>query len=102
MAYIKADHKKMLATATQIDKYITQLDKNMASIESAMVSVESEWKGEDYRQLKAEWNEINSSGSTSDKMRTSLKNYADSIRKAAELYNEAQIRAINRANVLCK
>lgn len=102
MAYIKVNHQKMLEAANQIDNYLTRLDKNMASINSAMLSMGSEWKGEDYQQVKKEWNEINSSGATTDKMRTSLKSYAGSIREASKLYKEAQTRAINRANSLCK
>lgn len=102
MAYIKVDHKKMLATATQIDEYIAQLDKNMASIDAAVISLEREWSGEDYQQVKTEWDEINSSGSTTDKMKKSLKTYASTLREASKLYKEAQSRAINRANILCK
>ena len=102
MAYIKVNHQKMLAAAEQVDAYIIQLNKNMAGIDSAVSSLGSEWKGEDYIQLEKEWNEINSSGSTTDKMRTTLKSYAGSIREAAKLYKEAQTRAVNRANTLCK
>lgn len=102
MAYIKVNHQKMLAAAEQVDAYIIQLNKNMAGIDSAVSSLGGEWKGEDYRQLKKEWNEINESGSTTDKMRTTLKSYAGSIREAAKLYKEAQTRAVNRASTLCK
>lgn len=102
MAYIKVNHKKMLDAATQIDNYITSIDKNMATIDTTVLSLNAEWKGQDYVQLKAEWNEINSSGSTTDKIKTSLKSYAGAIREAASLYKEAQARAINRANALCK
>lgn len=102
MAYIKVDHKKMINTADKIDQYIAKLDKNMRMIDGAVLSLGSEWKGEDYQQVKKEWNEINASGSTTDKMRTSLKSYADSICEAAKLYKEAQARALNRANTLCK
>lgn len=102
MAYIKVNHQKMLEAANQVDDYLTRLNKNMALIDSAVLSMEGEWKGEDYQQVKKEWNEINSSGATTDKMRTSLKSYAGSIREASKLYKEAQTRAINRANSLCK
>ena len=102
MAYIKVNHQKMLNAANQVDNYITQLDKNMATIDSTMLSLGADWKGEDYRQMKTEWNEINSPGSVTDKMKTTLKSYAGSIREASKLYKEAQARAINRANTLCK
>lgn len=102
MAYIKVNHRKMLSVAEQVDSYIVQLDNNMEIIDSTILSLSTEWKGEDYRQLKTEWNEINSVGSTTDKMKMTLKSYAGSIREASKLYKEAQARAINRANTLCK
>lgn len=102
MAYIKVNHKKILSSADQIDNYIAAMDKHMCNMESAIVSMGADWKGEDYLQLKKEWNEINSTGSTTDKMKTSLKSYAGTLREAAKLYKDAQMRAINRANNLCK
>ena len=102
MSYIKVNHQQMLSVADQVDNYVTQLDKGMASMDSAMLSMETTWKGEDYQQVKKEWNEINSSGSTTDRMKTILKSYSGSIREASKLYKEAQARAINRANTLCK
>lgn len=102
MAYIKVNHQKMLEVANQVDNYIVQLDKNMALIDSMMLSLGSEWNGKDYQQVKKEWNEIYSSGSTTDRMKIMLKNYAGSIREASKSYKEAQERAINRANMLCK
>ncbi len=102
MAYIKVNHQKLLSSADQIDNYIAAMDKHMRNMESAIVSMGADWKGEDYLQLKKEWNEINSTGSTTDKMKTSLKSYAGTLREAAKLYKDAQMRAINRANNLCK
>ena len=102
MAYIKVPYPTMINAAEQVDDYISRWNKNMNAIDSVVSSVSTEWKGVDYQQVKNEWNEINSGGSTSDRMRTSLKSYANSIREAAKLYKEAQARAINRANTLCK
>lgn len=102
MAYIKVNHQKMLEVADKVDYYVTQLDKGMTLIESAMLSMGTTWKGEDYQQVRKEWDEINSSGSTTDRMKTTLKSYSSSIREVSKLYKEAQARAINRANTLCK
>ena len=102
MAYIKVNHRKMLEAADQIDNYVARLDKNMKKIDSTVNSLGGEWSGVDYKQVKKEWGEINSTGSTTDKMKRSLKSYSGSIREAAKLYKEAQARAINRANSLCK
>lgn len=102
MAYIKVNHQKLLSSADQIDNYIAAMDKHMRSMDTAIISMEADWKGEDYLQLKKEWNEINSIGSTADKMKTTLKSYAGTLRESAKLYKDAQTRAINRANNLCK
>lgn len=102
MAYIKVDPQKMLIAANQIDNYISVFDKTMGNIDNAVASLNAEWKGADYQQIRTEWNEIHSAGSTSDRMKVALQSYAGSIREAAKRYQEAQIRAISRANTLCK
>ena len=102
MAYINFNHKKMIDTAEEIEECVVRLEQNMENIDSAVVALGSEWKGIDYNQVKAEWDEINAEYSTTDKMKTNLKNYATSIRGASKLYKEAQVRAVNRANALCK
>ena len=102
MAYIKVDHRKMLDAANRIEKCISRFDKDMDGIDSAVVSLGSEWKGADYQQVRTEWNEIKSAGSTSQRMRTSMYNYINAVREASKLYQDAQKRAINRAKSLCK
>ena len=101
MAYIKVNHRKIISAADKIDNYLSKFDKNMTGIDIAVTSLNVEWKGADYQQVKTEWDEINSSDSTSYNMRTSLNNYASAVREAAKKYQEAQARAINRANSLC-
>lgn len=102
MAYIKVDRKMMLNTADQVDAYVAKITANMIMIDATVESVSNDWVGEDYNQFKNEWNEINSSGSTTHKMKVALKNYANAIRDASDLYKEAQARAFNRSEALCK
>lgn len=102
MAYINVDCAKIRSAADKIDGYITKFDKNMKMIDTDISSLNSQWSGEDFLQLKLQWEEIESKGSTSDNMRSALKAYAASVRSAADKYGEAQKRAINRANTLCK
>ena len=97
MAYIKVDHKKMISAANQINNYTSMFDKNMSSIDNAVTSLNA-----DYQQVKNDWEVINSSESISHKMKITLDNYASAVREAAKKYQEAQARAINRANSLCK
>ena len=102
MAYIKVNHKKMAGVADKVDEYVSSISKNMNAIDFVVFHLGAEWRGEDYIQFKKEWNEINSGGSTTDKMKTSLKSYSDSVRESAQLYKDAQSRAVNRAKNLCK
>lgn len=102
MAYIRVDYKMMINTVNQIENYISTFDNNMELISNDIVSINSEWEGKDYQQFKAEWDKIKSPGSTSYLMRAAIQNYADEIKEAVNKYKEAQIRAINKANSLCK
>lgn len=102
MAYIKIDHTQFRNASNAVDTYIRNHKKSMNSIEQEMTSLGASWKGEDYLQIKHEWNQIHDSGSTSDKMLISLQNYADALEATAKKYKDAQSRAVNRANTLCK
>lgn len=102
MANIEVNLQKLEAAAAAIEAFVSKTKRNMARIDHSVASLETAWKGNDYDQIKREWNEINASGSTSDKMLDSLENYAGALRDAAAKYKKAQARAINRANVLCK
>ena len=102
MANIKVNHQRLLAASNQVDTYVSRLDTYMAEIDTSMVFLSSAWDGADYRQVKSEWNEIHSPESTTGKMKRALKSYVSALRQASKLYKEAQTRAINRANSLCK
>lgn len=102
MAHIKVNHSKFESAARTIDGYISSHKKKMKQIDQSVVSLGTSWQGTDYNQMKIEWGQINASGSTSDNMLKSLQNYADALRNAGEKYKQAQARAINRANTLCK
>ena len=102
MAQIKVNCRKVTDAAGQIDAYVTRVDRHMREINSTVETLGADWQGADYQQLTKEWSEIKAPGSTTDHMKQSLTNYADGLRAAARLYQEAQTRAINRANALCK
>ena len=102
MAYIKVDHSEFEKAASVIDSYVTKHRNNMNSINSAMNALASSWQGNDYQQVKAEWQEINAYDSTSGKMIRTMQSYADFLRFAAKKYKDAQSNAVNRANRLPK
>ena len=100
MANIKVDHSQFERTASAIDTYIRNHRNKMNSIDASVNSLGTSWQGNDYNQLKKEWQQIKGSDSTSDRMLKSLENYADFLRFAANKYKSAQANAINRANGL--
>lgn len=100
MANIKVDHSQFERAASAIETYISKHKSKMNTINNSIASLGSSWEGNDYNQLKKEWQEIQGSGSTSDKMLKSLDNYAEFLRFAANKYKSAQANAINRANRL--
>ena len=100
MANIKVDHSQFERAASAIETYISKHKSKMNTINTSIASLGSSWQGNDYNQLKKEWQEIQGSGSTSDKMLKSLDNYADFLRFAANKYKSAQANGINRANRL--
>lgn len=102
MAYIKVDHAKLSEAASQMSAYISKHKNSMKKMGASVDSLSSSWKGDDYTQLRKEWEEIASDSSTSGNMIKSIQNHADSIKETAVKYKEAQARAINRANQLCK
>lgn len=102
MAYIKVNYEKMLATADEIYHYLANLDQKMRYIDNKLESLVADWNGNDYQEVKKQWIEINLPGSTYYKMKNSLKDYADSLRESSDLYREAKLRTINRANTLCR
>ena len=84
MANIKVDHNQFERTASTIDNYIKNHRTKMNSIDASITSLGTAWQGNDYNQLKKEWQEIKGSDSTSEKMLKSLDNYADFLRFAAK------------------
>lgn len=102
MANIKVDYSQFEKTASAIETYISQHKKRMRAIDNSVVSLNTVWQGNDYEQLKKEWQQIKSDGSTSDRMLKALDNYAEYLRFAANKYKSAQANAISRANKLPK
>lgn len=102
MAYIKVDYYALFEAADRISEYISKYKNSMNKMNSAVVFLSQSWREADFEQLQLKWNEIGSPDSTSGKMLQSIQSYSDSIREAANKYKEAQIRAIDRANILCK
>lgn len=102
MSYIKVNHQKISVTADKIDDYISLVERNMTKADAEMELLKSQWDGADYLQVSSKWNDINSCESTTEKMKKALSGYADLMREASQMYKDAQARAINRADTLCK
>ena len=102
MAYIKVDHGRLERAAAAADECVGTVRSRMNSIDSGITYLGSSWSGKDYDSVRSEWREMSSDSSTTGNMLRAIDGYADSIRAASRKYREAQRRAINRANTLCK
>lgn len=102
MAKITVNHSEFEKTATAIETYISKHKKGMNSINGSVESMGSSWQGNDYKQVKKEWQEIKGTDSTSDRMLKTLGGYAEFLRYSEGMYKNAQADAINRANRLPK
>lgn len=100
MAYIKVDHSKFEAAASEIEKYVSLMKKKMASAQGEINTLSSGWQGSDFSQFKTQWDKVTNKDSTYNQMLTSLEAYAKFLRSAASLYKDAQSKAVNRANSL--
>ncbi len=102
MANIRVDHSQFGKTASAVETYIAKHRNHMKTIDTSIELLHTTWQGNDYSQLKLQWQQINAPDSTSGNMLKSLQNYADFLRFAANKYKTAQTNAINRANRLPK
>lgn len=100
MAKIYVDHLVIAKTAKEIGTYISLHNKKIREINNVVDQIK--WQGIDYNQVKTEWNSMKEKGSTSDKLVTAFENYKNALLIAADKYKEAQARAIDRAERLCK
>ncbi len=97
---INVDHSKFETAASAIETYISEQDKYMENMSDQIQYLTSNWKGEDAVQFKLQWDTVTDATSTSEKLKNSLKNYAETLRYASTQYKNAQANAINRANSL--
>lgn len=102
MAYIKVNHAVLVAGSKQLLDYVTKQKESMLRMEESMEVLGSSWGGEDSAQVQRSWSELNGEESVSSAMANAIRRYANSIGESAMKYKEAQARAINRANLLCK
>ncbi len=100
MAYIKVNHSKFEAAATEVEDYVDTLKSKMRSANGEIDTLASTWQGSDFTQFKTEWNKVDDGDSTHTQMVKSLESYAKFLRYAASKYKEAQIKAVNKANGL--
>ena len=103
MAKIEVNHQTLRTVADEFDKYCTEQDKQMrkADIEiNALMRLG--YSGPDAEAFVAKWENVNTPDSTAIKFRNDLKNFADSLRAAAEVYRSAQVDAYNEASRLPK
>lgn len=102
LAYINVNYNQIMKTASDVDTYVNKLKQSMKEIDWRMWELNSNWKGKDSTVFFKEWSDIKSNNSTSSRMLTSLENYSNSLKFAANRYRDIQLQAISRATRYCK
>lgn len=97
---INVDHSKFEDVSKKIEEYIESQNNYMKSAKEQMNILFESWKATDADALKEKWENIESTGSTTTKMKKSLENYSLALKEAASQYKNAQASAINEANGL--
>ena len=100
--YIKVDHSKFEAAASEIETYVSSMKNKMRSANGEINTLSANWIGSDFTQFKVQWDKVTNNDSTYYQMIKALESYAKYLRFAAQKYKEAQSKAVNRANGLPK
>lgn len=100
MAYIKVDHSQFEKTAAQIDKYVELLRDKMKRSQGEVTTLAATWQGADYTQFKSQFDQVDNGQSTHTQMVKALESYSKYLKAASAKYQEAQTKAVNRANSL--
>lgn len=100
--YIRVDHSKFETTALAVEAYVKAHRDNMKMAKDEVTALSSSWQGDDYKQFLTTWDKLDCGESTSERMLSSLTNYAAYLRFAANSYKKAQTNAVNRANSISK
>ena len=98
MAFINVDRTRLDRAAGVIETYVKNHRNKMNSANAEVTALSKAWQGTDFTQFRTQWNKVTEKGATSDKMLTSMENYAKFLRFASNKYKEAQTNAVNRAN----
>lgn len=100
MPNIEVNHGDLKKTAEEIRSYLEVQDQQMLMAKSAMNGLLAEWQGEDAMKIGTQWEKVNDIDSSAIRFRKSLRNYADAIEQCANEYKNAQIKVLNKAEII--
>lgn len=100
MPYIRVNIEEIGSVAKKMKQELAEIDNQMQSAQNSMSSLFQSWKGVDKNATLEKWNDIKSNGSSYEKMRTAISNYADYLEFSKEVYKKAQERAVSRSRLL--
>lgn len=98
MASINVDFSRLEAAAAKIEAHITYANNTMKTANLDAISLLMSWKGQDADDFNAAYSSLTSGGSAFSGYISSLQNYADFLKNAAQRYRAAMIDAYNEAN----
>ncbi len=103
MAVVEVNHRILIEVADAIDLYCSAQDREMRSADADIKSMlSSDWAGYDAQVFDYKWEGVDGKNSTSYKLKISLENFSDGLRKCASIYKKAQEDSYTEANNLPK
>lgn len=97
---IRVNTDQLENCAKQMDNFVDTYDRKMRDISAGISDASAYWQGEEYNLFCQEWRGMEQSGSVSGKARQAIKNYAEYLRYAKELYQAAQQNAVRKSREL--
>ena len=100
---IQVNRETLNRLARDIRDYCSTQDNEMTLANNAVSNMLfNDWKGLDAVNFKLKWGEVNKTDSIAVKFRDSLKSYADSLDRCADIYKNTQVNIVNSAGLLMR
>ena len=97
---IYVDHSRFSNASKKVEEYIGTIDSYMTSMNTDVEDMMTSWNSTDSVAFKEKWSKNSDFGSVTSNLKDYLRQYADDLNEAANMYRNAQISAINEANNL--
>jgi len=98
---IEVNHSILKSSSNEIDEYINLINQYMKKADEEVYSlVSTNWNHQDANTFKSKWIDLSNQHSVTSHMKSSLRNYANSLRYAESQYKKAQNAAVTVSKLL--